>query len=116
MARSLRDTGDIAIAFHYSDMAGTFGVLTSAELWATDLRFLNDEGEVRHGVGIAHEALEAAREDQADEIKGFLWLIEDALQIATLGPRAHRRFAVSLSGNGDLLSQWRAYGGGGTGC
>src|SRR5438105_8690219 len=25
-------------------------------------------------------------------------------------------FAVSLSGNGDLLSQWRAYGGGGAGC
>ncbi|MDQ4045576.1 MAG: DUF2971 domain-containing protein, partial [Chloroflexota bacterium] len=97
-------------------MAGTFGLLTSAELWATDVRFLNDEGEGRYGVGIAHEALEAARLNQPAEVDRFLQLIEDALQLATLGPKAGRRFAVSLSGNGDLLSQWRAYGGGGTGC
>ena len=104
------------MAFHYSDMAGTYGLLTSAQFWATDLRFLNDEGELRYGVEIASTAFRRSFDRAQGEVLDFLHFVEDVLQIVTLGPKAYRRFAVSLSRNGDLLSQWRAYGGGGTGC
>jgi len=35
--------------FHYTDLNGLQGILSNADLWLTDSRYLNDSEEMRHG-------------------------------------------------------------------
>lgn len=84
-------------------------------MWATDLRFLNDRTEAGYGLDLASKALDVERNHAPVEHQHLLAMASDLLHHLIVGPNAERRFAVSLSGNGDLLSQWRAYGDSGAG-
>jgi hypothetical protein len=42
--------------FHYTTAAGLLGILNTANIWATDLRFLNDVQEAVYAYDIAVDA------------------------------------------------------------
>ena len=114
--------------YHYTDAAGLMGILDpswpaelippegggSAMLRASDVRYMNDSGELRFGADLLADALRgdaAARPDGMGEV--FVELA-DRLSQELFDPDARhlRAFAACFCADGDLLSQWRGYAGG----
>lgn len=93
--------------FHYTSQAGLLGILEGNCLWATVAEFLNDKSEYSHGLALIEQSL-ARRcnqiEDEMERLK--MNLLRRALR------KLPRVCVASFSEEGDLLSQWRAYGGG----
>jgi Protein of unknown function (DUF2971) len=100
--------------WHYTDSAGLLGILRANTLWATDARFLNDAAEVRYGIDLVVRAiqnLDFGR--QQNSTTAFLFGLLDP----DMGPlrgwlgESLRPFVTCFCSAGDLLSQWRTYGG-----
>jgi hypothetical protein len=95
--------------FHYTTPAGLLGIVRGREIWASHTQYLNDQREFTHAVAIIedeiaamkHEAQYTDRRDMLDEMVSVLKDCE-TMNVCV----------CSFSERGDLLSQWRAYGGG----
>jgi hypothetical protein len=102
------------VAYHYTDASGVLGILTSMELWATDIRFLNDQTELSYGIDIAQQVLDRFREISGTSQRQIAYLSKTVRDFG-LGRHSVAKYAVSLAGDGDLMSQWRGYGSFGSG-
>jgi hypothetical protein len=105
--------------YHYTNATGLLGILRGAKLWATDLRFLNDEQEADYALGQLRSALADMRNPaidpnhpahaRAQDFGGVFAEYENLMLEELVSPK----FPVYLAcfcESGDLLSQWRAYG------
>ena len=45
--------------YHYTDDAGLRGIIEHGSLWCTDVAYLNDPSEIKYGVSIAADLLNA---------------------------------------------------------
>lgn len=90
------------VLYHYTTAAGALAILQSAELWATDVRFMNDSDEMTHAIRVMlSDACDLpCRAESAAALKQILTALSDSRD---------GFFAACLSANGDLLSQWRGY-------
>lgn len=105
--------------YHYTDIYGLEGIYRSAELWATNTPYLNDTTEHQLGLAVVEtrlleqqlalmrknrERFEAGKPDLPglDELKMLHEVIKEARRVSDC-------FVLSLTQNGDQLSQWRAY-------
>jgi hypothetical protein len=99
------------ILYHYTSAEGLSGILKDKMVWATVATYLNDSREYVHGVDIAKnlikERLEFAKSD--DLAMDFYQSLEHRLSDINNGNDGRQICVFSLSGNGDLLSQWRGY-------
>jgi len=43
-----RGATDVPVIYHYTDPKALIGILSQGQLWATDIRYLNDNSELRH--------------------------------------------------------------------
>ncbi|MFJ3449632.1 DUF2971 domain-containing protein [Pseudomonas sichuanensis] len=82
--------------YHYTTVAGCFGILNSRKIWLTDYRYLNDKLELRQGL---KSFLTKIRPDQRKSL-------ERALQ---WHDTFNHHCVFSLSHSPKILSQWRAY-------
>jgi hypothetical protein len=102
--------------YHYCDAPALLNILKSRAVWATSTKYLNDKTELlalmsnMKGHAGRHRATEAG--EALSDIVDFYLINADTTQTQTIGMD---RFACCFSGNGDLLSQWRAYGNNGKG-
>lgn len=91
--------------FHYTDSVGLYAILTTKNLRATHIQFLNDSSEFRHALALIvkriGEAIVAARDD---EIVEMLTVAKEGLENIT-----PNTFVISFSEHRDVLSQWRGY-------
>lgn len=94
--------------FHYTSEENLINIIKFGNLWATECTFLNDASELRAGISVFEEELLLFD----DNI--FVELIKSAL--IRWDDNSWMHFVVSLSEQGDILSQWRAYGNDGKGC
>ena len=97
------------LLFHYTDQAALIGIVQRQELWASRARFLNDTSELMHAyeltAGECRRRLEAGLDPASTAwLQGFVVYVEE------VGHPDPAQYIVSLSENGDLLSQWRGYG------
>lgn len=100
------------LRYHYTDATGLLGIIQNSRLWATDLRFLNDPSE---GDFLPERLLDIMGSKCVGSSDTEQKIIE-GVKKALRDPRSdYATFCVSLSTNGDLLSQWRGYGGFGKG-
>jgi hypothetical protein len=102
------------LLFHYTTADGLKGIVEKNELWASSAYFLNDSAEVKYGCGVLSKVLEDwigssdGGEDSlslglARDLKnGF----EDHLNNNIVSPV----YLACFCEDGNLLSQWRAYG------
>lgn len=102
--------------FHYTTASGLHGILRDRSLWLSALRFCNDKGEIEYGAYRLEEELLslAARSRELEDVASqALWtyLAETVGQVVKVD--STQAFSVSFCEDGDLLSQWRGYGGGG---
>lgn len=112
--------------YHYTTITGLKGILDKAQLWGTQVAYLNDSQEIEYGVEALAQLVRAHSnqlplfEQNADRSyryfpKNSLWIGTDQTILdrkaelkQELGP-----FVACLSRARDLLSQWRGYGQGG---
>lgn len=103
------------LLYHYTDSAGFHGIFRTRTVWATDFRFLNDTQEMLVGERVFRQEALATRDASPTKRQAF---ILNAIVQAHDEEKLSRIAApcvVSLSEEGNLLSQWRAYGAGGAG-
>jgi len=110
--RRLFEVEPPGLLYHYTTIAGAFGILSSDALWMTKIRYLNDTSELEIGIATFREVLEhLLREARPrDELELF-----DALRGGLATVASSNICVASFCEHGDLLSQWRWYGEGGRG-
>ena len=98
---------------HYTNDEGLRGILSTRELWLTNVFNLNDPSEIKFGVNRAIEILNKLSKngtsDQRYFADRFSHIYRNSIE------RAAHFFACSFSKNSDELGQWRAYGDDGRG-
>jgi Protein of unknown function (DUF2971) len=100
--------------WHYTDASGLQGILSTQQLWATRVDFLNDALEFWYGVDLFVKALVAYN---ASGCKPPTRRFVDGLRdpdrfvIPSFLMRTASAFVTCFCADGDLLSQWRAYAG-----
>jgi len=103
---------DAPTLHHYTDAFGVHGIISSNCLWATATQFSNDLSEIEHAVSIAAEIIKEMWGSKKTISPWEKVLAEHLVQLfATPLHSFGQPFIVSFCEDGDLLSQWRAYGG-----
>lgn len=102
------------ILYHYTTQQGLLGIIRDKEIWATHTQYLNDEREFLHAMDVF------AREISTMRSEGPLSVVDKACldemeRVVTLGLESVHVCVCSFSERGDVLSQWRGYGGGTSG-
>lgn len=94
------------LLYHYTSAEALLGILQSRSLWATDIRFLNDTEEFTFARDlISSELTRRASRLRTERVRSNL-----AEQLKDLTAHAPPpAYVVSLSEQGNALSQWRAY-------
>lgn len=87
--------------YHYTSQPGLLGILQERSLWATDIRFLNDDQEFRNGVSI----LDAVTKEVMDP--SHLKFVIEARQSMFIDRPS---YVICFTGNGDSTPQWKSYG------
>ncbi len=95
------------VLYHYTTQSGLMGILHDNCIWATAAHYLNDSSEYVAGLEHIAHALRAEAQKAISKLEAanLLAIAEDLSQFWTI-------CVVSLSSEGDHLSQWRAYAGG----
>jgi len=98
---------DSTIIYHYANVDTFFKIIEGQSLYFTNLFYLNDKVELKHGIGLIKKSL--------IEIKPRYPLIVDLIYQHLEKKITTDKFVFCTSKNGDLLEQWRAYGDNGRG-
>jgi Protein of unknown function (DUF2971) len=102
----LKTTPAPPILYHYTTQAGLLGILRNNCMWATAAQYLNDSSEYAYGLGLIAEGLcEGSKKGISEREAANLSAIAQSLSPFS------GVCVVSLTSEGDLLSQWRAYAG-----
>jgi hypothetical protein len=107
-----------AAVWHYTSLGGLLGIVERKQIYATDIRYLNDREEFVHAQAFVDQVV--GELDEVDEnrwharqaAKGFT---EGLYSRGVLSPTYLQIFVASFSTAEDQLSQWRAYSRGSTG-
>jgi hypothetical protein len=99
------------LIYHYTNDVGLKGILETGEVWLSDIFYLNDPSELRHGYSHVVNTLAEKAENGPPEAKLFA---EHFAAASGLQEIAHF-FVCSFSSDGDELGQWRAYADNGRG-
>jgi hypothetical protein len=98
------------LLYHYTNAAGLIGILRSEKLWASDAWFLNDSMEIIYARDQMLAAIrrESAKTEDPTRAK-ILRFTEETMRDPT-GHELPTLYVSCFCEDGDLLSQWRAYG------
>lgn len=94
--------------FHYTSLTGLEGILETGEIWATNIRYLNDSSEYRHGIQLARDIAQELSDKSHGEDKAFYEAILDILRFK-YGDYVLDMYVASFCENKDELSLWRGY-------
>jgi hypothetical protein len=99
------------LLYHYTSAHGLLGIVSSRELWATNVLHLNDASELADARSVLDSLLEKSETWKlSDDVRFFFRTIPVYLESMSLD-----YFVACFCENDDLLSQWRAYGASGAG-
>jgi hypothetical protein len=100
-----------SVLYHYTTQQGLLGIISNKEIWATHTQYLNDVREFRHATELAKEELSLVSNVTPPEdkvLRDRLWEMKNAVSRTLHDVNV---CVCSFSEDGDVLSQWRAYGG-----
>jgi Protein of unknown function (DUF2971) len=98
--------------WHYTSAQGFQGIIGSGNIYATDVRFLNDSEEFIHARKVADNLVREMPEfgDLNFPMRDILeWAVNNIFGSDFLNPNSAQFFVVSFSDSEDDLSQWRGY-------
>jgi hypothetical protein len=97
---------------HYTSPAGLLGTIRDEILWATNIKFLNDQHEFQHALTLIKVILEGPVHAQPKPFEALFQEFKNKVShnLGFLDPHtAESVFTISFSEQIDLLSQWRGY-------
>lgn len=99
---------------HYTTATSLIGILKNEVLWATNIKFLNDEHEFQHALDLARKVIIRSKEkfDRTSKFANVydLYITEIEKTFTNLELYSSESiFTCSFSEQTDLLSQWRGY-------
>lgn len=97
------------IIYHYTSLNGLIGIIESQSLFASNLYYLNDRKEYQHGIEIILDTIKDLKNEKSNS--PVLSEVEKNIELI----KQSERYVTCFSSDGDLLSQWRAYGNNGGG-
>jgi hypothetical protein len=98
------------ILYHYTTQEGLLGIIRNKEIWASHTQYLNDVREFIHATEILKQELERMKSEAGTNAPANKLL--DGMQLViSIGLESVNVCVCSFSESGDVLSQWRAYGG-----
>lgn len=97
--------------FHYCDADALIKIVDSGQIFATDVRFLNDTSEFEYGRSIIDRCVESSRKDMHELMDAIAGVAIERLT----NRGGYDVFVSCYSEVDDLVSQWRGYGSGGHG-
>lgn len=89
--------------YHYTSISGLISIIESQTIFCTNINFLNDKKEFKHGVNIIEKVLQKLKKENFES--SVLEMVEKHIDLIYKG----ERYVTCFSKDGDLLSQWRAY-------
>ena len=92
--------------FHYTSTSGLLGILEQRALWASELRYLNDSVELTYGYQLLLSEARTRTRSSAQNAEILTQLEHWLEHRSRFGPMV---FVAAFTGDGNLLSQWRAY-------
>jgi hypothetical protein len=92
--------------YHYTTFSGFMGIIQRKNLWASDIRYMNDSAELRHTADLVKQEVNR-RLTGGHPSPGLLTSFLD--WIAHRITNGHMLFGASFRTHGNLLSQWRGY-------
>ncbi|MGA3373923.1 MAG: DUF2971 domain-containing protein [Terracidiphilus sp.] len=106
--------------YHYTTQEGLLGIIEKQELWATDVRFLNDMEEFEAGLKTAIRLSEQAAAEAGDDGRKIVDYLERILRfsfterpvysVSLTGPlKKYETLPDSIDDPGDRLNMWRGY-------
>lgn len=99
------------VLYHYTTQGGLLGILDSRCIWATKIQFMNDATEFRMAIETIETELRSRDRDLDPFDKSQECARVDALFKQVSAVECRDVFVLSLTEEGDQLSQWRAYSG-----
>ncbi|NHC51502.1 MULTISPECIES: DUF2971 domain-containing protein [unclassified Pseudomonas] len=100
--------------YHYTDAAAVQSILMYNKMRLTDMRYLNDSQELRYGADLVQTDIREGRAKHRLSVDYAEQAHEHVLQklssLIDAEFNGHPSYSLSFSEEGDLLSQWRAYG------
>lgn len=106
ISRQLFDDAPASTLYHYTSFSGMTGIVSSGELRASDIRYMNDSAELRHTLELLKTHVTQRVIDGTDHPRLLNQLLEWLSHRVVSGPML---FGASFRANGNLLSQWRGY-------
>jgi DUF2971 family protein len=97
------------VLYHYTTQVGLLGILESRCIWATKIQFMNDATEFRTAIETVAAELRSRAPDPFDTSSEHARV--DSLFDQVSAVEGTNVFVLSLTEEGDQLSQWRAYSG-----
>ena len=96
--------------YHYTSTEGLIGILSTGKMWFTDIMYMNDSSELKYAIELIDSVIEDRVKRHTNELfsevlKGTWNFHHDFSDI----------YILCFTADGDLLSQWRAYGESGNG-
>lgn len=110
-----RSHSSASLVYHYTNDVGLFEIMRTGHLWLSDYTTLNDPTELKYGVDIGVDVLNAAVLARGN-MPGDVAFVAGFNSVLSRGVHSILRgYVLSLSVEGDELTQWRSYANGGTG-
>jgi hypothetical protein len=98
--------------WHYTSVQKFQSIIASGNIYATDVRFLNDAEEFTHARKVAYDVIEKSPEFGVHNFplrESLKWAVDLVFQSDFLNPNRARIFVASFTDSEDDLSQWRGY-------
>jgi hypothetical protein len=94
---------------HYTTLLGLQGIIVRQKLWATNIKFLNDQGEFQHTQELVQDLMtgRVSRGSAADRVIFAVGMFQNLRRFDQF--HSDLVFTTSFSEEIDLLSQWRGY-------
>jgi hypothetical protein len=97
---------------HYTSQKGFLGMASEEKLWATNIKFLNDEQEFQHAIKLIHDIIPKASITESstnyNAYKKYIESLRGTLESLD-SFKTESIYTFSVSEELDLLSQWRGY-------
>lgn len=106
----LEDRPPSGILYHYTDQNGLLGIVSSKEIWASKINYLNDSEEFNAALSLTNDRIKSMVKQNVYDDVIYAEIIESIE--ASIGINI---CVCSFSADGDLLDQWRGYCNGGAG-
>ena len=99
------------ILYHYTGQEGLLGIIGKKEIWASHTQYLNDQREFRHAIELVRDELSRMVQRADTQARPFVEEMNRGMHEHD-GMESVNVCVCSFSEEGDILSQWRAYGDG----